>query len=94
LLAARNNVAQGYAAATARETGPLPASHLAHRQHLAELEWLLQLVDRHPGNPFALLGPAVPTAHQVAALLRRSYLVLQSALRIGPPTMPAICCST
>ena len=81
LLAARNNVAQGYAAAAERETGPLRASHLAHRQHLAELEWLLQLVDRHPGNPFALPAPAVLAAHQVAALLRRSHPILQSALR-------------
>lgn len=81
LLSARNNVAQGYAAAAARESGPLRASHLAHRQHLAELEWLLQLVDRHPGNPFALPGAALLAAHQVAALLRRSYPVLKSALR-------------
>lgn len=81
LLAARNNVAQGYAAAAERETGPLRASHLAHRQHLAELEWLLQVVDRHPGNPFTLPSPTVLAAHQVAALLRRSHPILQSALR-------------
>lgn len=35
LLAARNNVAQGYAAAAQHETGSLRVSQLAHRQHLA-----------------------------------------------------------
>ncbi len=81
LLAARNNVAQGYAAAAAQETGALKPNQAAHRQHLAELEWLLQIVDRHPGNPFALPDPATLAAHQVAALLWRSCPVLQSALR-------------
>src|SRR5687768_12086260 len=65
LLAARNNVAQGYAAAAERETGPLRPSQVGHRQHLAELEWLLHLVDRHESNPFAVPPPATIVAHQI-----------------------------
>jgi hypothetical protein len=80
LLMARNSVAQGYATAAQHESGPLRSSQIAHRQHLAELEWLLQMVDRHAGNPFAL--PPAPTlvAQQAALLLKRSYPVLQAAL--------------
>lgn len=80
LLAARNNVAQGYAAAAERETGPLRPSHMAHRQHVAELEWLLSLVDRHDCNPFSLPSPARIVAHQIALLLKRTHPVLRSAL--------------
>jgi hypothetical protein len=80
LLSARNNVAQGYAAAAERETGPLRPNHLAHRQHLAELEWLLQQVDRHECNPFALPPPAVLATHQIGLLLRRTRPILQTAL--------------
>jgi hypothetical protein len=80
LLAARNNVAQGYAAAAEHETGSLRPSQLAHRQQLAELEWLLQLVDRHESNPFALPPPETIIAHQVDLLLRRTLPVLQPAL--------------
>lgn len=80
LLLARNNVAQGYAAAAARESGPLQSNQIAHRQHLAELEWLLSTIDRHEANPFALPSPEVLIAHQVALLLRRTHPVLQSAL--------------
>jgi hypothetical protein len=80
LLAARNNVAQGYAAAAARETGVLRPSHTAHRQHLAELEWLLQCVDRYESNPFAVPPPTTLVTHQVALLLARSYPILDSAL--------------
>jgi hypothetical protein len=80
LLAARNNVAQGYAAAAERETGPLRPSQAAHRQHLAELEWLLYLVDRDRSNPFKLPPPAVLAAHQVSLLLARTRPLLASAL--------------
>ena len=80
LLAARNNVAQGYAAAAEHENGSLRPSQLAHRQQLAELEWLLQLVDRHASNPFALPPTEVVVAHQVELLLRRTQPVLQPAL--------------
>ncbi len=80
LLAARNNVAQGYAVAADRESGPLRPNQAAHRQHLAELEWLLQEVDRHQGNPFALPPRHVLVAHQVGLLLCRAHLPLQSAL--------------
>lgn len=81
LLTARNNVAQGYASAAAYESGPLQPSRLAHRQHLVELEWLLQVVDRHESNPFAI--PKLPTlvAHQVGQLLRRAHPALQAALQ-------------
>ena len=80
LLAARNNVAQGYAAAAERETGPLRPSQAAHRQHLAELEWLLDRVDRHESNPFALPGTEVVVAHQLGLLLARTQPLLQAAL--------------
>jgi hypothetical protein len=80
LLAARNNVAQGYAVAAERETGPLRPNQAAHRQHLAELEWLLHEVDRHQGNPFALPSRGVLVAHQVGLLLCRTHLPLQAAL--------------
>ena len=80
LLLARNNVTQGYADAAARETGPLRSSHIAHRQHLAELEWLLDVVDQHQSNPFSLPPPAKLVAHQIALLLKRAHPVLQSAL--------------
>lgn len=80
LLDARNNVAQGYAAAAERETGTLRPSQLAHRQHLAELEWLLHLVDRHAGNPFALPPATTLVAHQLDLLLARTQPVLRSAL--------------
>jgi hypothetical protein len=80
LLAARNNVAQGYAAAAAGETGPLKASQAAHRQHLAELEWLLHEVDRHQGNPFALPPAATVAAFQLSLVVRRARPLLDSAL--------------
>jgi len=80
LLAARNSVAQGYAVAADRETGPLRPNQAAHRQHLAELEWLLHQVDRHQGNTFALPGPRVLVAHQLGMLLTRAHAPLQSAL--------------
>jgi len=80
LLAARNNVAQGYAAAAERETGVLRPSQVAHRQHLAELEWLLQQVDRQDGNPFSLPPRTTLVAHQVALLLLRSHPLFHSAL--------------
>ena len=80
LLAARNNVAQGYAAAAAQESGPLKPNQAAHRQHLAELEWLLHLVDRHPANPFALPPPEQLVAHQVSLLLARTRPLLDAAL--------------
>src|SRR5687768_1196700 len=80
LLSARNNVAQGYSAAAERETGSLRPSQVAHRQHLAELEWLLYRVDRHECNPFALPPPATLVAHQVALLLSRAQPTLHSAL--------------
>jgi hypothetical protein len=80
LLTARNNVAQGYAAAAARESGPLQSNQIAHRQQLAELEWLLHQIDRHESNPFALPSPEVLIAHQVSLLLKRTHPVLQSAL--------------
>ena len=81
LLAARNNVAQGYAAAAEREAGPLRPSHISHRQQLAELEWLLNLVDRHECNPFPIPPLSKLVAHQASLLLRRSHAVLQSALK-------------
>jgi hypothetical protein len=81
LLTARNNVAQGYAAAAAHETGSLQPSRLAHRQHLAELEWLLQIVDRHESNPFALPKLPVLVAHQVSQLLRRAQPAVEAALK-------------
>lgn len=80
LLAARNNVAQGYAVAADRETGTLRPSQVAHRQHLAELEWLLQQVDSHQCNPFALPPLRVLVVHQVGMLLARAHPLLQSAL--------------
>jgi hypothetical protein len=80
LLSARNNVAQGYAAAAEREEGPLRPNQLAHRQHLAELEWLLHVVDRDESNPFTLPARPVLVAHQVALLLRRTHPLLHSAL--------------
>lgn len=80
LLAARNNVAQGYASAAARETGPLRSSHVAHQQHLAELEWLLHRIDRHDANPFALPSKESLVAYQLSLLLGRSQPVLQAAL--------------
>ena len=80
LLAARNNVTQGYAAAAAGESGPLKASQSAHRQHLAELEWLLYQVDQHQSNPFALPPPATIAAFQLSLLLRRARPLLESAL--------------
>lgn len=80
LLSARNNVAQGYAVAAARESGSLQLSQMAHRQHLAELEWLLHQVDRHGENPFALPPIRVLVAHQAGMLLARAHPVLQSAL--------------
>lgn len=83
LLAARNNVAQGYAAAAERDSGPLRANQAAHRLHLAELEWLLGQVDRHPSNPFALPPVQSLAAHQLGMLLRRAHPVLQSALTNG-----------
>jgi len=81
LLAARNNVAQGYAAAAERETGPLRPSQIGHRQHLAELEWLLHLVDGHESNPFPIPPLSTLVAHQASLLLRRSHPLLQSALK-------------
>jgi hypothetical protein len=81
LLTARNNVAQGYAAVAAHETGSLQPSRLAHRQHLAELEWLLQLVDRHESNPFALPKLPVLVAHQVEQLVRRAQPAAETALK-------------
>ncbi len=83
LLAARNNVAQGYAVAAERETGPLRPHQTAHRQHLAELEWLLHHVDRHPSNPFTLPGCEAIVAYQAALLLCRAHAPLQSALGNG-----------
>jgi hypothetical protein len=80
LLAARNNVAQGYAVAADRETGSLRPNQAAHRQHLAELEWLLRQVDCHSGNPFALPERNVLVAHQVGMLLTRAHRPLQLAL--------------
>jgi hypothetical protein len=80
LLAARNNVAQGYAAAAAQETGTLRPNQAAHRQHLIELEWLLQQVDRHPANPFSLPPVRVLVVHQIGRLLERAHLPLQTAL--------------
>lgn len=80
LLAARNNVAQGYAVAADRESGPLRPNQVAHRQHLAELEWLLHQVDRHQGNSFPLPPPHLLVAHQVAMLFARAHAPLQSAL--------------
>jgi hypothetical protein len=80
LLAARNNVAQGYAAAAAQETGTLRPNQAAHRQHLIELEWLLQQVDCHPANPFALPSVRTLVLHQIGRLLERAHLPLQSAL--------------
>jgi hypothetical protein len=80
LLAARNNVAQGYAAAAARETGPLRPSHAAHQQHLAELEWLLHQIDRHEANPFGLPAKESLVAHQLSLLVDRTQPVLKSAL--------------
>lgn len=80
LLAARNNVAQGYAVAAEHETGPLRPNLIAHRQHLVELEWLLHQVDRHAGNPFALPSRECLAAHQVRTLLVRAHLPLQTAL--------------
>jgi hypothetical protein len=80
LLAARNNVAQGHAVAAEREQGALRLNHVAHRQHLAELEWLLQQVDRHRSNPFALPAPSVLAAHQLGMILGRAHQPLQLAL--------------
>jgi hypothetical protein len=80
LLAARNNVAEGYAAAAQRETGTLRPSQLAHRQHLAELEWLLEQVDRQESNPFRLPPVEVLVAHQLTLLLARTRPVLAAAL--------------
>jgi hypothetical protein len=80
LLVARNSVAQGYAAAAEHETGPLRSSQIAHRLHLAELEWLLCAVDRHECNPFAFPGAPALVAHQAGLLLQRAHPVLQSAL--------------
>jgi hypothetical protein len=80
LLAARNNVVQGYAVAADRESGPLRPNQTAHRQHLAEPEWLLAEVDRHQGNPFRLPPRHVLVAHQVGLLLCRAHLPLQAAL--------------
>jgi hypothetical protein len=80
LLAARNNVAQGYAAAAERETGSFRPSQLAHRQHLAELEWLLQQVDQQKTNPFVLPPPEVLVAHQIELLLTRAHPLFRSAL--------------
>lgn len=80
LLTARNSVAQGYAVAADRETGPLRPNQAAHRQHLAELEWLLHLVDRHQGNPFALPSVHQLVAHQLGMLLTRSHAPMQAAL--------------
>jgi hypothetical protein len=80
LLSARDNVARGYAAAADRETGSLHPSAIAHRQQLAELEWLLQLVDKHPSNPFSLPTPSTLVAHQLVLLLNRSHAVLLQAL--------------
>jgi hypothetical protein len=80
LLAARNNVTEGYAAAAARESGPLRPSQLAHRRHLAELEWLLAHVDRHASNPFGLPPVSVIVADQVRLLLERAGPLLKAAL--------------
>jgi hypothetical protein len=80
LLTARNNVAQAYATAAEHETGSLKPSLIAHRQHLAELEWLLQIVDRHESNPFALPSASVLVANQIALLLKRTHPILQSAI--------------
>jgi hypothetical protein len=85
LLAARNNVAQGYAAAAERESGNLRPSQMAHQQHLAELEWLLQRVDRHESNPFALPPPAVLVAHQIELLIGRAHPILRSAIANRAP---------
>jgi hypothetical protein len=80
LLSARNNVTEGYAAAAARESGSLRPSQLAHRRHLAELEWLLSHVDRHASNPFGLPPASVIVTDQVRLLLERSRPLLASAL--------------
>lgn len=80
LLTARNSVAQGYAAAAARETGSLRVNEAAHRQQLMELEWLLQLVDKHASNPFAVAGRDEIIRQQVRLLLSRSQPILQTAL--------------
>jgi hypothetical protein len=80
LLAARNNVTQGYAVAAGHETGSLRPSQSAHRQHLAELEWLLYQVDRHQTNPFPLPPPSVLVANQLGMLLIRAHTPLQAAL--------------
>lgn len=83
LLAARNNVAQGYAVAADREQGPLRPSHAAHREHLARLEWLLHQVDCHKGNPFPPPSVVELVTHQLAILLTRTYPTIQSALANG-----------
>lgn len=80
LLTARNSVAQGYAAAAARENGSLRPNEAAHRQQLMELEWLLQKVDTHTSNPFAIAGRSELISQQVYLLLCRSQPVLQAAL--------------
>lgn len=81
LLAARNNVAQGYAVAAEQETGTLRPNQAAHRQHLAELEWLLFQVDRHQHNPFPVPKPDALVAHQLGMLLARTHMPLQAALQ-------------
>lgn len=80
LLTARNGVTQGYAVAAERETGSLRPNATAHRQHLVELEWLLQRVDQHKGNPFELPPIGVLVAHQAQMLLARAHSPLQAAL--------------
>lgn len=80
LLTARNNVAHGYATCAENESGPLQLNRLAHRKHLAQLEWLLQLVDREEGNPFVLPPDETIVANQMAILLTRTHPLLTSAL--------------
>ena len=81
LLMARNSVAGGYANCAENETGPLQLNRLAHRRHLAQLEWLLELIDRQEGNPFALPSDEVLIAQQIASLLSRAHPLLESALK-------------
>jgi hypothetical protein len=85
LLAAKNSVTQGYAAAAERESGPLRPNQMAHHNHLAELEWLLQQVDRSESNPFRLPPPAVLVAQQVELLLDRAHPLLRSAIANRAP---------
>jgi|GEM_PF-5396804 len=80
LLTARNNVAHGYATCAQHDSGPLQVHRLAHRKHLAQLEWLLDVIDRHEGNPFVLPSDEIIVASQMALLITHAHPVLTSAL--------------